>query len=283
MKGRAIFAAFGAWAIAACSANADQPARTADAPLRIVSLDYCADQYVLRLVDRENILALSPEAGRRYSYMREAAAGLPTVRPRSADVLALRPDIVIRSYGGGPQVDAFMAAAGVRVVQLGYPQNLAEVRAEIVRIGEELGAQTEAGALAEEFDRRLAGLSRGGRGAENRARVLYMTATGVTAGPGTMIDELFQAAGLINFQRRGGWNPLPLERLVYEQPDIVAAGFFESDTYHLDHWSAARHPIAEAQLEQLPVVQLDGAWTSCGAWFLLDAVEALAKGAEATK
>ena len=60
-------------------------------------------------------------------------------------------------------------------------------------------------------------------------------------------------------------------------PDLVAAAFFESATNHVDSWSAARHPVAQAQLRELPVVPLDGAWTSCGGWFLIDAVEALAK------
>ena len=50
-----------------------------DHPQRIVSLDYCADQYVLKLADEEQILAISPDAVKDFSYMREAAAGVPTV------------------------------------------------------------------------------------------------------------------------------------------------------------------------------------------------------------
>ena len=113
--------------------------------------------------------------------------------------------------------------------------------------------------------------------------VLYMTPAGVTAGEGTLVHELFVAAGLRNFQDRPGWNPLPLERLAYERPDLIAAAFFESKTNHVDNWSAARHPVARAQLRELPVVALEGSWTSCGGWFLLDAVEALATAGENTR
>jgi iron complex transport system substrate-binding protein len=242
--------------------------------MRIVSLDYCADQYVLELADKDEIVALSPEAERRFSYLREKAAGFPMVRPRMADVLALRPDIVVRSYGGGPGAALFLEQAGVRVVQLGYPQDLGGVRSEVLRIGEELGSPNAAHALIEQYDSRLARL--GGQGDEP-LQVMYMTPTGVTAGPGTLIDEVLRAAGLANFQTRPGWNPIPLERLAYEQPDLVAASFFESDTYQIDHWSAARHPIARLQMEEKPVAMLDGAWTSCGAWFMLDAVEVLSR------
>ena len=62
----------------------DGPAR------RIVSLDYCADQYVLGLVERSRILALSPDAGEDFSYLRAEAEGIPAIRPRAEDVLVLR-------------------------------------------------------------------------------------------------------------------------------------------------------------------------------------------------
>jgi len=262
-------------ALAACSLMPEPvPEQGPDAPRRIVSLDYCADQYVLRFAKREEILALSPDANARFSYMRREAAGLRQVRPRTADVLALEPTHVVRSYGGGPGVKPILARAGIELVQLGYPETLAEIRAEVLRMGAELGNRAAGKALAQDMDRRLAALAK--RPATGR-QVLYMTPGGVTAGPGTLIDELVRAAGLANFQQRSGWNPIPLERLAYERPDLVAAGFFESKPSN--PWSAARHPIARAQLDGRQVVTLEGAWTSCAGWFLIDAIEALAEGA----
>ena len=271
---RTILAALACLLLSACSQVAE---RGADAPRRIVSLDYCADQYVLKFADREDILALSPDAGKRFSYMRAAAEGIPTVRPRTADVLALQPDLVVRTYGGGHDIADFMKEPGVPVVQIGFPQSIAEVRDEVLRVGTELGKPDEAEKLVGDMDRRLKALAE--RSGPQR-EVLYMTPAGVTAGDGTLVHELFVAAGLRNFQDRPGWNPLPLERLAYERPDLIAAAFFESQTNHVDNWSAARHPVAQAQLLELPVVPLEGAWTSCGGWFLIDAVEALAEGKE---
>ena len=271
---RTILAALACLLLSACSQVAE---RGADAPRRIVSLDYCADQYVLKFADREDILALSPDAEKRFSYMRAAAKGIPTVRPRTADVLALQPDLVVRTYGGGHDIADFMKEPGVPVVQIGFPQSIAEVRDEVLRVGTELGKPDEAEKLVGDMDRRLKALAE--RSGPQR-EVLYMTPAGVTAGEGTLVHELFVAAGLENFQDRPGWNPLPLERLAYERPDLIAAAFFESQTNHVDNWSAARHPVARAQLLELPVVPLEGAWTSCGGWFLIDAVEALAEGKE---
>ncbi|MEL6529510.1 MAG: ABC transporter substrate-binding protein [Pseudomonadota bacterium] len=249
-----------------------------ETPRRIISLDYCADQYVLKFADRDHILALSPDAEKHFSFMRNAAVGLQKVRPRTADVLALEPDLVVRSYGGGPNVTTFLERAGVPVVQIGFPGSIAEVRSEVVRLGTELGAPEKAKSTADEMDRRLAAVASGKTPSKE---ALYMTPYGFTTGEGTLTNELITTAGLLNFQDRPGWNPLPLERLAYERPDLVAAAYFEGKTNHEDNWSAARHPVARAQMRDLPVVPLQGAWMACGGWFQLEAVEALAKAAQA--
>ena len=100
--------------LAACTGERPLPQADLPAsPMRIVSLDFCADQYVLKLADRENILALSPEATMTHSYLREAAKGVPTVRPFAEDALALAPDLIVRSYGGGPNAERFFEQAGI--------------------------------------------------------------------------------------------------------------------------------------------------------------------------
>lgn len=281
MRFRSILAASFCLSLLACCAGEEREGTAplgSNGPKRIVSLDYCADQYVLQFADRAKILALSIDAEKQFSFLRDEAKGLRKVRPRSADVLALEPDLIVRSYGGGPNVTAFMERAGVPVVQLGYPQTIAEVRAEVVRIGVELGARDEASRVVNDLDRRLAALA---KQAESSPEALYMTPGGVTAGEGTMIHELMEAAGLANFQKDVGWHPIPLERLAYERPELVVGAFFQSQSTGINNWSAIRHPVAQAQLEERPVATLDGAWTACGGWFLIEAVEAMAETAKA--
>ena len=62
------------------------------------------------------------------------------------------------------------------------------------------------------------------------------------------------------------------------RPDLIATAFFGTTSSIADAWTAARHPVARRQMRAVPVVHLDGAWTSCGGWFLVDAVEALSRG-----
>jgi iron complex transport system substrate-binding protein len=240
--------------------------------MRIVSLDYCADQYVLRLVDRERILALSPDAEAPFSYMREAAAGVPKVRPRAEDVLILRPDLVVRTYGGGANAQALFERADVPVLQIGYAQDIAGVMSLVQEVATGLGEPARGAALVAEMQARLAALP---YRTQPRA-ALYMTPGGVTSGPGTLVSEMLHVAGYANFQTDPGWRALPLERLAYEQPDVVVGAFFNTGSEG-GAWSAMRHPLARRQLEERPIVALDGALTACDAWYLVDAVEQLAQ------
>ncbi len=240
-------------------------------PERVVSLDFCADQYLLKMLPRSRILALSPDAGKDFSYMRAHADGIATVRPIAEDVLTIKPDLVVRSYGGGPHVSVFFERAGVEVLQLPYANNLQEIREMILFVANGLGVPERGAKIVANMDERLASLADG-----NGRKALYMTPTGVTSGPGTVIHEMLLAARLGNFQQSPGWRSLPLERLAYEQPDLIAAAFFDADTNHPAQWSAMRHPVAKRQMLEQPTVMLRGAWTACGGWFLVDAIEALA-------
>jgi iron complex transport system substrate-binding protein len=239
---------------------------------KVVSLDYCADQFVLKLLPRANILAVSPDAHRDFSYMRDAVAGLRQVRPVAEDVLALQPDLIVRSYGGGPRAVSFFERAGVPVLQVPFANNLEDIRATTLMMADRLGASERGREVVADMDSRLAAIDAG----KPPRSTLYMTPNGATSGTNTLIHEMLLAANLDNFEQRPGWHSIPLERLAYAQPELVAAAFFDGGTSHPAMWSAMRHPVAQRQVSEQPTVMLQGAWTSCGGWFLVDAIEALA-------
>lgn len=246
-----------------------------EGPHRIVSLDYCADQYVLKFVERDRILALSPNADADFSYMRDAAAGLPTVRPIAEDALLLKPDLIVRSYGGGPNAAAFFERAGVPVLNVGWANDLEGVKNVTMQMASALGEEARGRAVVADMEKRLAAIGK----SQSPETALYVTSGGVTTGSGSLMHEALEAAGFKNFEEGAGWRAIPLERLAYEQPDVIAAAFFDTYAHHMGPWSAARHPMVRTQLRERKNVTLDAAWTSCTGWFLVDAIEALAAGA----
>ena len=262
--------------IGGCSVDATEPGAGDERPQRIVSLDFCADQYVLKFVERDRILAVSPDAGREFSYMRDHAAGLPSVRPVAEDVIILKPGLVVRSYGGGPQASVMYARAGVPVHNVGWAGDIEAIMHVIRETAQALGSPKQGLAVVKEMQSRLSALRNRVTGAD----ALYMTPGGVSSGPGSLIHEMLITAGFDNFQTRPGWGSIPLERLAYKRPDLIAAGFFESMTNHPHMWSPMRHPVAIAQLQHGAVAPIDGSWTACGAWFLMDAIESLSAAAQ---
>jgi iron complex transport system substrate-binding protein len=258
---------------AACSPPSQAPISVGNPPKRIVSLDYCSDQFVLKLADRDQILALSRDASKDFSYLAKEATGLATVRAQAEDVMVLRPDLVARSYGGGPGAEAYFARAGLPLAQLSYAEDYKGIIANVRTMATAFGHPERGEALVEEFEARLAAIKTAG---PHPPTALYLTPSGITSGQGSLVHVMMESAGLSNFQDQAGWNPIPLERLARERPQLVIAASFGAKSSQIADWSAARHPVARAVMRDQPTIPISGALTSCGGWFVIDAIEAMA-------
>ncbi len=234
----------------------------------IVSLDFCADQFVLALADREQILAVSKDAERRFSHLRGKAAGIPKVRAAAEDVIALKPDLVVRSFGGDSRALAFYERFGIGTVQIGYADDV-QGTAEILRsVAAALGQGARAEALIAAMPEPA---PKTGRAA------LYVTPGGVSAGKGTMIESIMQRAGLANANPHEGWTDLPLEQLVLAPPSLMLTAFFGFDDDATDRWSVSRHPVMQRLMAGAEVIALDESRVSCPAWLVADEAGDLAR------
>ena len=258
----------------ACSRENTPPPTATTTATRIISLDFCADQYLLALADKQAIAGLSVDATKSFSYLREEAKGFPQIRPRAEDILLQKPDAVIRTYGGGPRIGEFLERTGINVIQIDYANDLAGIRSNILKTATALQQDARGVALVEQMDARLAAVEARKAKNDNKA-ILYLTSKGAVAGRGTMVDELINHAGLSNFEHKQGWGEISLEALAYKQPSMIAAGFFDGDDAQTDQWSPARHPLARRALSDADVIPIPGALTACGGWFTLDAIEAM--------
>lgn len=244
------------------------------APQRIVSLDYCADQFVLALADRSQIAALSRGSRRDDSYYRTRARGIPQTRGTLEEVLSLRPDIVVRNWGGPWDAEAVYARFGIPVLQVGDTPDLVAARNDLLEASRALASTQRGEALAHEFDVRLARLR--GLPAPERPEVLYLSSGGAVAPRGVMMDSVIAAAGGRNVIEGTSWQVLPLERLVQVPPALVALGFFESGRTEVNAWSPSRHPTLRRALANARTVSLAPATISCEAWYAIDAAEVIA-------
>jgi len=242
-------------------------------PGRIVSLDSCADQFVLALADRAQIAALSRGARRDDSYFRARAAGIRQIRPSLEEVLALDPDLVVRNWGGPWDAEQVYARFGVPVLQVGDAPNFDAARTDLIDAARTIGRPARGETLARDLDARLARL-RTQHGAPRP--VMYLSAGGAVAGRGTMMDAVIAAAGGRNVRTEPSWAVLPLERMLETPPALIALGFFEHGRTAVNAWTPGRHPAVERMLARADTVALPPASIACEAWFAVDAAERIA-------
>jgi iron complex transport system substrate-binding protein len=249
-------------------------------PSRIISLDYCADQYVLALADREQIAALSRGSQRDDSYYRARARGIRQTRGSLEEVLALRPDLVVRTWGGPYDAQTVYARFGIPVHQIGDATSFEAARAELVSAGAAFRHAERADALARDLDMRLEDLHR--HFGDERPAVMYISAAGAVAGSGTMMDAIIEAAGGRNTRADANWSVVSMEEMVQAPPALLALGFFDHGRERMNAWSRTRHSAVRRALRQSRTVSLPTAAIACEAWYAIDAAEAIAAALHTT-
>lgn len=260
------------WIVVPIALAMAQPASAE--PRRIVSLDYCADQFVLALSDRDQIAALSRGSRRDDSYYRTRAHGIRQTRGTLEEVLALSPDLVVRNWGGPWDAERVYARFGVPVLQVGDAPTFAAAREDLLDAARAIGRPERGAALARDLDLRLVRLR-----ATRPARappVMYLSAGGAVAGAGTLMDAVIAAAGGRNVRTDASWTLMPLERMTATPPALIALGFFEHGRTEMNVWSPSRHPAVRRALTQARTVSMPPAAISCEAWYAIDAAEAIA-------
>ncbi|HEX6859333.1 MAG TPA: ABC transporter substrate-binding protein [Caulobacteraceae bacterium] len=262
-------------AIAMIAAAALTLGEAAEAAPRVMSLDQCSDQYVLALSPRETIVGVSPRVDDRDSYLRAKAAGLPQRRATAEAVLAARPDVVVRYWGGDARLSETLERRGVRVVRIEEAEDFAGVRDNVRRVAGALDQREAGERIVARMDAQLAAA----HGAWRGQRALYLTPSGFTAGQGTLIEAVLAAAGLRGAAERPGFAAVSLERLVLDPPGALVLGFFDAFARAMERWGPGRHRVLTQLVETKTVGSLPGAIAGCPGWFAAEGALKLAKAA----
>ncbi len=227
------------------------------APLRVVSTNLCADEYVFRLVPRGRIAALSFEAGDRHpvvSTIADQVGGIAQIHPGTETVLNLRPDLVVMQSGTLARLHLSLKALGVPVLDLPYDNSLADIRKTARMLGVALGAEDRAAALVAGMDATLAAARRGAPRPSVRTLIYepngYAAAGGVTQAL-MALAGLSDAAPGFALTRSGR---IPVEEVIAAAPELMILS------------GARARPTAEADLvlHHPALALLDGRTTS--AW-----------------
>jgi iron complex transport system substrate-binding protein len=245
------------------------------APARVISLDQCADQYVLALAPRAEIVGVSKRALNSDSNQRALAVGLPQRRATLESILGARATLAVVHWTPDARLPGALTRRGVTVVQLGDPNDFPGVAANIRKVASALGRAPAGEALVARMNDELAR----SRGAWGGARALYLTPAGFTAGDGTLVGATMRAAGLRPEAKSPGYGPAPLEQLVLAPPAAIVLAFFRDLAGGRQHWTVGSAARVESLTGRHAIASLPGSIVGCPAWFAADGALALAQAA----
>lgn len=248
----------------------------AAAPKRIVSLNLCADQYLIALADPGQIAGLSQFArDPALSYYADRARSFPTASRSAERILLLKPDLVVGAPFRQREALVSLKARGVPMVDLPRKDDLAGIEETITLMAEKVGHPERGRALIASIRARIAGIGP----APGKGRVAaYYQRQGFLTGTGTLVDDMMTRLGLVNLARR--LDLPPLSRLSIEQMAIAHPDFLvlESATAQVTDRGTEmlHHPLLERTIAPAHRLYIPQALTVCGGPSYPAALELLA-------
>jgi iron complex transport system substrate-binding protein len=164
------------------------------------------------------------------------AKNLPSVGGAFTDynaeaIVALKPDLILAAGINTPEQVKTLQDLGLTIYYLSNPTTLAEMYDGLLVVARLTGHESQAAALVDALEARVAAVEKSLAGIGERPVVFYELdstnpAAPYTAGPGTFIDLLIRQAG---GQNVGGalsseWAQISIEQLLVQNPDIILLG-----------------------------------------------------------
>lgn len=192
------------------------------APQRIVSLNMCADQYLIALADRDQIAALSEWArDPAMSYQSEAARSYPVATGAAEAVMSLKPDLVIVNRFRRQETQSILKPYGYPTIELRPARTFEDIVDQTREIAAAIGHPERGEALIARMRAELAAIP----APRGRAPVVaHYQRRGFVTGTGTLLDEIMTRAGADNLARslgRSAVSRITLEEILTARPDYL--------------------------------------------------------------
>ena len=226
------------------------------ASLKVASLNLCTDELLLTLAAPEQIVSVTHLAHKpQETSLWRQARRYPRNDGSLLSVVARKPDLVVTMGGGARDRARIAQRLGIRVLDLPFPQRLADVEQAIAAVARALG-RGDAGRLW------LARLD-----ALKRTQPRRMPDTIWLGGGGRSV----QASGLAaDWMRLAGFRQRPLrgdrvslEQLLVRPPAVLLRSDYRSGQYSGEQrW--LMHPLAKATGRSRSIPTDGRAWTCMG-------------------
>lgn len=267
--------AFGMAACAVLPSHA-QPSKY---PQRIVSMNLCTDELLMRIVDPDRIAGityLSQQAVNAPLGLDAISAKLAVNHGLAEEVITLQPDLVLAGAFTTTTATALLRHLGYTVVTFDPENTLADMRANIRKLGALVGEPARAEKVIADFDTRLATLQAEIPAGE-KPIFADIGVNNFISGDATLYAEVVNAGGYRTLGQAlgyGGYRNVPLEQVLTMRPALISTATPWTNPPSMSTMALA-HPALRTLLAHTPTISIPERYTTCGAPSLLGAVELL--------
>lgn len=187
---------------------------------RVMSLNLCADPYLMAFADKDQIVALTHLShDPALSAHAEQAKNFPVSDGQIEAIIDLQPDIIVVSSWSDPMRNALIERLGFRILTLDAAQNFAAARDEILTLGNAIGRAAEARAYLDRLDTEMAAL----KPVTDKPTILPLQRRNLTVGKGHILHEIVSLAGGDNYGARqtGAMSRISLETALAARTDYL--------------------------------------------------------------
>ncbi len=235
----------------------------ADSPKRIGSTSLCGDAY-LRVLAPEKIAALSWQSRDAVSLASESEKTLPQLWDDPENLLASNVDHILFGPGEGFRSGAFLDKTSA----LTWGEDFEAIKANYKSLGLALGINAKP--VIFDLETRLAKLKH----PTIKPSILYLDRSGGSAGPGTFVHAVIEAAGGENLMTTAGWVKPDPEIVLSLEPDLILTSYF-NDGYESVNALPIRHTALKHFIEAHERIEIPGALWPCAGPGLIEAAERL--------
>lgn len=242
-------------------------------PLRVMSLNQCADQIVLALLPPERIASVTwLSRDPLTSRMAAEAARVADNFGQGEEVLAQDPDLIVTGTYTTGALKGLLRRLGYPILEVETPETFPAIRAVTRQIAAALDERARAESLLAAMDAALAAVA----ASPSHLRVAAWDGGGYAPGADTLYHAILTAAGAINVAAEAGvssYAEFDAEALLESAPAALVQGVSDADRPGRRR-DVARHPLAR-HFYEARTVTLPQSYYVCGTPYSAEAVTLL--------
>jgi iron complex transport system substrate-binding protein len=264
-------------------ALAQPPIKTTGKPQRIVSMNLCTDELLMRLVDPSRIASISYLSRQPVNAplgLGHIASKLPANHGLAEEILAHEPDLVLTGAYSATAAAAMLRRLGVPVLTFTPETDFDDMRANIRKLGAAVGEPGRAERVISDFNDRLAELQARLPKTDANVATPIFSSIGVNnyiAGRDTLYANIVNAGGYRTLGEAlgfSGYRNVSLEQILQVEPALLSTATPWTTPPSLSTLGLS-HPALRALKSGTPGITIPERYITCGAPSVLGAVELL--------